>query len=379
MTYELDANNEFIDQLDSYDDHEQVMSELAEMGDNSLWARGDVMLHIVPIKETLKGRPKNHPEKDGADKTITDLAVAGRMSLGYASDVRSTSSFFPRKSFERSKLLEHGIDWSWSNLARRRFPDDTEIALDELITAKRDKNLKTYRDFKLYLEQKYPENGQPFEPKVFDVWNFAGLDGRFGKPHPGNIPAGIVLNAVYYWTQKGALVVDPMAGGGVTIDVCKFMERRCLAFDIQPRRDDIRRLDVGEGYPKSAHGCDLIFVDPPYWKKKSNEYDPAAISNLPRDHYLAFFEKFARDSFTTLGGGGYLAFLMSNYVDFEKPSGSIWVDDYIRMFEDAGFGRVREIQCPLTTQQYAAHDVESAKVNKSLLSITRSLWILRKP
>jgi len=37
---------------------------------------------------------------------------------------------------------------------------------------------------------------------------------------------------------------------------------------------------------------DLIILDPPYFKKQSNNYDPDGISGLSKGKYLKFLEKF---------------------------------------------------------------------------------------
>ena len=79
-----------------------------------------------------------------------------------------------------------------------------------------------------------------FRPTPYDVWSFRH-DRAFGIPHAGSIPAAIIAHTLYYYTQPDALVVDPMAGGGTTLDVCQSMGRRCLAYDIQPVRPEISR------------------------------------------------------------------------------------------------------------------------------------------
>ena len=58
-----------------------------------------------------------------------------------------------------------------------------------------------------------------FRPTPYDVWPFKH-DRAFGIPHPGSIPPAIVAHTLHYYTAPGALVVDPMAGGGTTLDVC---------------------------------------------------------------------------------------------------------------------------------------------------------------
>ena len=102
-----------------------------------------------------------------------------------------------------------------------------------------------------------------FRPTPYDVWSFRH-DRAFGIPHPGAIPPAIVAHTLHYFTLPDALVVDPMAGGGTTLDVCQSMGRRCLAYDLHPARPEIRLHDIRHGFPAEAAGCDLIFCDPPY-------------------------------------------------------------------------------------------------------------------
>ena len=101
-----------------------------------------------------------------------------------------------------------------------------------------------------------------FRPTPYDVWPFRH-DRAFGIPHPGAIPPAIVAHVLHYYTTPDALVVDPMAGGGTTLDVCESMGRRCLAYDLHPVRPEIAKHDVRDGFPREASECDLIFCDPP--------------------------------------------------------------------------------------------------------------------
>ena len=221
------------------------------------------------------------------------------------------------------------------------------------------------------------QGARGFVPKGVDVWNFAMRGDDAGLPYPGNIPGDLVRNVLYYWTEPGDLILDPMAGGGVVLDVAAEMNRRAVAYDIQPIRDDILRWDLKRGLPPEADVCDLLFLDPPYWKKKANDYGAASISALPRDEYLAFWRDFAARATMRLKHDSLIAFLMSNYVEYENSGDSIWVVDYIKLFLAVGFVAVREVQCPLSTQQYTGPDVVRARQAKRPLSLTRSLWILR--
>lgn len=51
--------------------------------------------------------------------------------------------------------------------------------------------------------------------RTWDMWNFNDCDSRFGDDWPGRIPAQLVAHTLFYFTNQGDLVFDPMAGGGV--------------------------------------------------------------------------------------------------------------------------------------------------------------------
>ncbi len=132
-----------------------------------------------------------------------------------------------------------------------------------------------------------------FRPTPYDVWRFRH-DGAFGIPHPGAIPPGIVAHTLYYFSPSDGLVIDPMAGGGTTVDVCQSMGRRCLAYDLHPARPDIQHHDIRDGFPAAARGCDLIFCDPPYHTMLAKQYERDGIATAPLSKWLLFLQQFAR-------------------------------------------------------------------------------------
>src|SRR5262249_31484198 len=119
-----------------------------------------------------------------------------------------------------------------------------------------------------------------FRPTPYDVWSFKH-DRAFGIPHPGSIPPAIVAHTLHYYTAPGALVVDPMAGGGTVLDVCTSMGRRCLAYDLHPVRADVQFHDVKRGFTHEARDCDLVFCDPPYHSMLARQYATDGIANAP--------------------------------------------------------------------------------------------------
>jgi len=213
--------------------------------------------------------------------------------------------------------------------------------------------------------------------RVYDIWNFTGIDYNFGIRYPGNIPAGIILNILYYYTKENDLVIDPMAGGGVTIDCCKHLNRRCLAYDIQPDREDIKINDILKGYPDEAKDCDLIFLDPPYFKKKELEYGSVSISALNRKTYLQSFDIIAKKSYKIIKKNGYLALLMEPFIDYENSSNSIWLYDYLKRFLANNWLIERIYDVPQTSQRYQAYDISRAKKEKIALTLRRELIIFK--
>ncbi len=167
--------------------------------------------------------------------------------------------------------------------------------------------------------------GSDFRPTPYDVWPFRH-DRAFGIPHPGSIPPALVAHALHYYTDPGALVVDPMAGGGTTLDVCQSMGRRCLAYDLHPARPEIRTHDIRTGFPPEASGCDLIFCDPPYHTMLARQYACDSIAAAPLTDWIAFLHDLARHAFDALRPGGCLALLLAAQTEKDLPAGFGYLD-----------------------------------------------------
>ena len=132
--------------------------------------------------------------------------------------------------------------------------------------------------------------------RAWDYWHFNNCDPRFGDPWPGQIPAQLVGHILFYLTEEGDLVFDPMAGGGVVADTCCVFNRRCWSFDVGERSETRPEIENHYWNPenlvwpiKGKEKPDLIFLDPPYFKKQENHYSQESISMLSRKEYLAFF------------------------------------------------------------------------------------------
>ena len=80
-----------------------------------------------------------------------------------------------------------------------------------------------------------------FEPPLYNVWKQQSRTP--GSSHFGNSETRWVDNLLYLYTQPFDVVVDPFAGGGSTIDVCRKRFRRYWVSDRKPiveREKEIR-------------------------------------------------------------------------------------------------------------------------------------------
>jgi ParB family chromosome partitioning protein len=219
-----------------------------------------------------------------------------------------------------------------------------------------------------------------FRPTPYDVWPFRH-DRAFGIPHPGAIPPSIVAHTLHYYTVPGALVVDPMAGGGTTIDVCESMGRRCLAYDIHPVRPEIELHDVRDGLPRATNGCDLIFCDPPYHTMRARRYGAGGVDAVPLDAWIGFLGQLARVAMAALRPGGFVALLLANQTEKDLPAGWGYIDHACFGYHAlvaAGFLPERRISCPMDGAYLPQH-VQRARAEGRMLGQVRDLLVMRKP
>lgn len=235
--------------------------------------------------------------------------------------------------------------------------------------------------FKLFGVGEY----QNIAPQPYNVWNFMRRDPRLGLKVPGNIPGQIAMNVLYYYAnQEGKerkLVVDPMAGGGSTVDACLVMGRKCRAYDINPpkERDDILKHDIREGFPREAKGCDLIFLDPPYWRLQREFYTKESVSANPVDEWRRFMKKVAIDSYATVKNGGYVALVIEAFLD-ELVTGK-FLDlpfECATWFKNTGFEEVQRIGVPMPSEIKSDLDVVRYQKKKVMLDLNRDLLIFKK-
>ena len=119
---------------------------------------------------------------------------------------------------------------------------------------------------------------------------------KYGRSDfPGNCSGTVVKNLLQKYAVKG-IVLDPMAGSGTTIDVCKELGLECLAFDVQGSKWRPTQKDILEGDARSLdqmpdESVNFVFCHFPYWNMYRYSDDARDLSTLGYDEFLAESEK----------------------------------------------------------------------------------------
>jgi hypothetical protein len=209
-----------------------------------------------------------------------------------------------------------------------------------------------------------------------DVWTIPACDPRFGLPDfPGRVPGQVVANVLYYFGQLAGLVVDPMAGGGTTLDVCEAMGYRCVAFDLEPARPDILRADALEPWPLNEP-ADLVFLDPPYWRQQEEAY--GGLAQAPT--YAMFVEDLLRvldRAAAALRPSGIVAVLIAPMAI--KSAYQDTPVDLILGARARGWRLLRRFSVPVGNQQVGPQVVAHCKAERIPVALLRDLLVFAPP
>lgn len=224
-----------------------------------------------------------------------------------------------------------------------------------------------------------------FDPPIYNVWK--QQEKTAGSSHFGNSEIRWLDNLLYLYTKPFDIVIDPFAGGGSTIDLCKRRFRRYLVSDRKPiveREKEIRSLDLTQEFPKPPQWKDvsLVYLDPPYWKQAQGKYsdDEADLANMPlevfTDALAGIIKKFATSiKSSAREAPAYIAMIIQP-TQWKAPE---------RQFTDHIGDMLRAIKLPVEmrfsvpyeSQQCTAQMVEWAKENKRCLVLTREVVVWR--
>lgn len=223
-----------------------------------------------------------------------------------------------------------------------------------------------------------------FDLPIYNVWKQQSKSS--GSSHFGNSESRWLDNLLYLYTQPFDVVVDPFAGGGSTIDVCKRRLRRYFASDRKPiveRESDIRKHDIVDEsgkliLPKPPQWKDvrLVYLDPPYWKQAEGEYseDPTDLANMD----LETFNKTLSGIIKAFAGklnGAYIALIIQP-TQWNAPDHQ-FTDHIGDMLRAVKLHVDMRFSVPYESQQCNAQMVNWAKENKRCLVLTREIVVWR--
>jgi len=129
----------------------------------------------------------------------------------------------------------------------------------------------------------------------------------------GVTPAFIIWNLVQRYTEPGDLVVDPMAGSGTTIDVCKDEGRRVIGYDLAPHHPEVLYGDARH-VPLEDNSVDMIFIDSPYSDNVRYSEHPDCIGRISCEDERFFheLESVAIETHRILKPGKVMAWLIGD-------------------------------------------------------------------
>jgi len=149
------------------------------------------------------------------------------------------------------------------------------------------------------------------------LWDYPrqsyGKTQKGSNKYAGVTPAFVIYNMVRRYSEPGELVLDPMAGSGTTLDVCKEEGRKCVAYDISSTRADITQNDARK-IPLAESSADMIFVDSPYGDNIDYNDHPGNIGKISSetDEFYLELEKVMAECHRVLKPGKVLGWLIGD-------------------------------------------------------------------
>ena len=130
---------------------------------------------------------------------------------------------------------------------------------------------------------------------------------------------------------------------------------------------------------------DLIFFDPPYYKKREAEYGEQSISALSRAEYLSFWAEWGVLAHAKSKPNTRLALLTANWRDFqstsaldESPEEAVTMFDYWTSMTKAGWELTHQIDVPLSSERFTGQMVSAMQGKRILGTTNRNLLMFRR-
>ena len=256
------------------------------------WSIGDRIL-----KDHLRFKKAQYGDKT-IEKLAKDLSVS-------SSDLWRCLQF--RKKYASLDSEKELLELSWDKIKGLLPNDSRQVAS---IPSEVKVNQIEEED---ELEDLKPVNlpVQPDWRRFTTVWNFKDKGIIEGL---SNLPSQILFNLFYYYLEKEDVILDPFSGEGLTQDAINWynkeygMKIKGLNYDLNPRRDFIKKNDIRNGFPKEVKDINLVFLDPPYWKMI--DYGKNSLDKLSLNEFYKEMRELANNCHKCLKKGGKVAFII---------------------------------------------------------------------
>lgn len=216
-----------------------------------------------------------------------------------------------------------------------------------------------------------------FDPPIYNIWK--QQEKTTGSSHFGNSEVRWLDNLLYLYTNPFDVVMDPFAGGGSTIDICRKRFRRYFVSDRKPiieREKEIRQHDLTDGLPKPPRWEDvrLVYLDPPYWKQAEGQYskDKSDLANMSLEKFNESLSGIVK-GFSKKLKDAYIALIIQP-TQWSAP-GREYTDHIADMIRLVNLPIDMRISVPYESQQCNAQMVEWAKKERKVLVLTREIIV----
>jgi len=146
------------------------------------------------------------------------------------------------------------------------------------------------------------------------IWKIGKRNNYAGDPYfYGNAPTQVVEQCILRLTEEKDTVLDVMAGSGTTIDVCKALKRKCIAYDLNPKRKDIIQNDSRK-LPLENQSVDLVFIHPPYWNMVKYSQDTKDLSKADLNNFYDAMDRVISEAYRVVKNQKYVAILIGDMV-----------------------------------------------------------------
>ena len=324
-------------------------------------------------KKTMAIRLFNAGTGESKEEIARVLSVTERTVTGYISDIERNI-----REARRQKIF----DMWMACITQEEIAEDTGLTQPQVKTI-----IDTFIDLgsisKIYKSRDFSQDAD-FAPPLYNIWTFAKKSNAVS--HFGNSEQRIVDNLLYLYTEPFDIVVDPFAGGGSTIDACKYRLRRYWTSDRKPipeREKEIRKHDITvDGLPplnRNWSQVTLTYLDPPYWRQAAGQYsdDAADLANMPLEEFTKTMADLVKGIASKQSKGVIALLIQPTQWSADNRQFTDHVTDIIQAVGNKKLVLENRISCPYSTEQYNAQQVEWSKANKKLLVLTRELIIWR--